>query len=521
MDAPKPACFMVQVFCVIVQAQFPSCKIIHLMCSFVLCADVALDLSEAIKRYHDDLNLPPSAGNGFGEVYFLVTRPDFSGPVPNRIPPNKAVPVQLTPLSAVSKRSLSLHSTPEATLDIDDEIDDFDDMDDSAVKHRKSSLNNNISNFVLSLPPFDTGLSDDDLRETAYEVLLVSVGAAGGLILPTKEKKEEKKSKLAQKFSRSKTDKYQPQPTRAPGLAGLMETMRTQLEISGASDRRTREALLHASASRVGKRMDTLLVPLELLCWVARTEFTDKKLFIRWEKRQINLLLEGLLNHPSQALDPSDRSAVELRGLISKLEEAETLPSPAGPAQHAESLKAIRVVATALAERAGRGDHTGEVCHWVDGYHLNVRVYEKLLMSVFDILDESHLVEEVEEILEMLKSTWRILGVTQTIHDICYTWVLFRQYVLTGELTLLQHAMHQMKRIASDGQRSTQERFYMKGLRSTVEGLGGPEELSYVQSVLTPIKSWVDKQLEDYHLHFLDVYMRHISSHCGPNVADV
>jgi hypothetical protein len=50
-------------------------------------------------------------------------------------------------------------------------------------------------------------------------------------------------------------------------------------------------------------------------------------------------------------------------------------------------------VATALAERAGRGDHTGEVCHWVDGYHLNVRVYEKLLMSVFDILDESHLVE--------------------------------------------------------------------------------------------------------------------------------
>ncbi len=97
------------------------------------------------------------AGNGFGEVYFLVTRPDFSGPVPNRIPPNKAVPVQSTPLSAVSKRSLSLHSTPEATLDIDDEIDDFDDMDDSAVKHRKSSLNNNISNFVLSLPPFETG----------------------------------------------------------------------------------------------------------------------------------------------------------------------------------------------------------------------------------------------------------------------------------------------------------------------------------------------------------------------------
>jgi hypothetical protein len=29
--------------------------------------------------------------------------------------------------------------------------------------------------------------------------------------------------------------------------------------------------------------------------------------------------------------------------------------------------------------------------------------------------------------MELLKSTWRILGITQTIHDLCYTWVLFRQ----------------------------------------------------------------------------------------------
>lgn len=71
----------------------------------------------------------------------------------------------------------------------------------------------------------------------------------------------------------------------------------------------------------------------------------------------------------------------------------QTLPSPAGPAQHAESLKGMRGVAITLAERAGRGDHTGEVCHWADGYHLNVRLYEKLLMSVFDILDEGQLVE--------------------------------------------------------------------------------------------------------------------------------
>lgn len=53
-----------------------------------------------------------------------------------------------------------------------------------------------------------------------------------GLISPAKEKKEEKKSKLVRKFTRNKTEKYQPAPARAPGLAGLMETMRTQLEVS-------------------------------------------------------------------------------------------------------------------------------------------------------------------------------------------------------------------------------------------------------------------------------------------------
>ncbi|KAG0604223.1 hypothetical protein M758_10G154400 [Ceratodon purpureus] len=458
----------------------------------------ALDLSEAIKRYHDDLNLPPSSETKLGEIYYLVTNPDLSGPIPSRPPPRKGSEPATPP---TYKKSFSLQSTPSKRVDVDDELDD--DEDDDELPRKSQRALNDISNFVLDLPPLATGLSDDDLRETAYEVLLVSVGAAGGLISPAKEKKEEKKSKLVRKFTRNKTDKYVPAPTRAAGLAGLMETMRTQMEISGVSDRRTREAILHASAGRVGKRMDTLLVPLELLSAVPHSAFPDKIQYIRWSKRQMNLLLEGLLNHPFVGIEPSDRSALELRGLVAKLEEAETLPSPAGPAQHTESIRGIRGVAIALAERVGRGD-TGEVCHWADGYHLNVRIYEKLLMAVFDVLDEGQLVEEAEEILEMLKSTWRVLGITQTIHDTCYTWVLFRQHVLTGEPALLQLAAQQMKRIPSDSQRSTQERFYVKGLRAVVEGPDGPQELSYIQSVLMPIKQWADKQLQDYHLHFAD-----------------
>jgi len=35
--------------------------------------------------------------------------------------------------------------------------------------------------------------------------------------------------------------------------------------------------------------------------------------------------------------------------------------------------------------------------------------------------------QEVEETLELLRSTWRVLGITETLHYTCYTWVLFRQ----------------------------------------------------------------------------------------------
>lgn len=60
------------------------------------------------------------------------------------------------------------------------------------------------------------------------------------------------------------------------------------IQVSGVSDRRTREAILHASAGRVGKRMDTLLVPLELLSAVPHSAFPDKIQYIRWSKRQVS-----------------------------------------------------------------------------------------------------------------------------------------------------------------------------------------------------------------------------------------
>lgn len=61
-------------------------------------------------------------------------------------------------------------------------------------------------------------------------------------------------------------------------------------QISEDMDIRTRRALLSAMVGKVGKRMDTLLIPLELLCCISRTEFSDKKSYIKWQKRQVSFL---------------------------------------------------------------------------------------------------------------------------------------------------------------------------------------------------------------------------------------
>ncbi|XP_026413797.1 protein unc-13 homolog isoform X1 [Papaver somniferum] len=460
-----------------------------------------LELSEAIRDYHDRTSFPVTSSSA--DEFFLVTAPECSGSPPRRAPPPILIDMP-SPIMPNLSKSQSLHSTRQE-LSVDD-IDDFtDDDNEEEVNSLRISRRtpNDATDLHLGLPSFASGITDDDLRESAFEILLACAGASGGLIVPSKEKKKDKKSKLLKKLGRSKSDHVAP-PQRATGLVGLLETMRVQLEISEAMDIRTRQGLLHALDGKVGKRMDTLLVPLELLCCISRTEFADKRTYLRWLKRQLNILEEGLINHPAVGFGESGRKASESRILLRKIEESESLPPTAGELQRTECLRSLREIAIPLVERPARGDLTGEVCHWADGYHLNICLYEKLLCSVFDMLDEGKLTEEVEEILELLKSTWRVLGITETIHYTCYAWVLFRQFVVTGESEILKYAIGQLKKIPLKEQRGPQERLHLKSLRSKVESDDGFQELTFLQSLLSPIQGWADKQLGDYHLQFAE-----------------
>ncbi|KAL0380059.1 UNVERIFIED_CONTAM: protein unc-13 [Sesamum angustifolium] len=333
-----------------------------------------LELSEAIRDYHDATLFPSVVRSGSTDEFFLVTDPTTSGSPPRRAPPSVPVVVPTPILSSLSiseplegeqleespslSKSQSLNSSQVKELTVDD-IDDFDDDVLEEVESRRYSRRvlNDASDVVLGLPSFATGITDDDLRETAYEILLAAAGASGGLIVPSKDKKKEKKSRLMKKLGRSKSEHVVTQSQNSHGLVGLLETMRVQMEISEEMDTRTRRALLSAM---VGK---------------------------------LNMLEEGLVNHPVVGFGESGRKASDLRILLAKIEESESLPSATGDLQRTECLRSLRDIAIPLAERPARGDLTGEICHWADGYHLNVRLYEKLLLSVFDVLDEGKLTE--------------------------------------------------------------------------------------------------------------------------------
>lgn len=63
------------------------------------------------------------------------------------------------------------------------------------------------------------------------------------------------------------------------------------------------------------------------------------------------------------------------------------------PADRAEVLLAIRQVASSLSSMRGSSHVQGGSNYWNAGYHLNIRLYERLLFGVFDILDEGQLIE--------------------------------------------------------------------------------------------------------------------------------
>lgn len=210
------------------------------------------------------------------------------------------------------------------------------------------------------------------------------------------------------------------------------------------------------------------------------SDFADPREHEEWLKRTLKVLEAGLLLHPHMPLDKSNSSAQRLRQIIHG-----ALDRPIETGKNNESMQVLRSAVMSLASRSYDGSN--DSCHWADGIPFNLRLYEMLLQSCFDANDESSVIDEFDELMEQIKKTWGILGLNQTLHNLCFTWVLFHQFVATGQmdLNLLSDADGLLAEVSNDA-KTTKDAEYSKILSST----------------LSSILGWAEKRLLAYHETF-------------------
>ncbi|KAL1552404.1 protein unc-13 [Salvia divinorum] len=259
------------------------------------------------------------------------------------------------------------------------------------------------------------------------------------------------------------------------------ELMRVQMRISEAADSRIRRGLLRISAGQVGRRNESMILPLELLQQFKASDFTDQDEYEAWQKRNLRLLEAGLLLHPHLPLERGNTAAQRLRQIIQA-----ALDRPIETGRNNESMQVLRTTVMALANRMSDGAPL-ESSHWADGFPLNLRLYDMLLEACFDLNEETSFVEEVDELMELIKKTWGVLGLNQMLHNLCFTWVLFNRYVATGQVEndLLCAADSQLVDVSKDA-KMTKDPAYAKIL----------------SSVLTAMLGWAEKRLLAYHETF-------------------
>lgn len=195
--------------------------------------------------------------------------------------------------------------------------------------------------------------------------------------------------------------------------------------------------------------------------------------------------------HPSIPIEKTNTYAMSLKDIIRSGEL-----KPIDTSKNSETMRAFSNSVVSLSMRSPDGIPTN-VCHWANGFPVNVHLYVSLLQSIFDLEDETLVLDEVDELLELMKKTWSTLGINRPIHNVLFTWVMFQQYVATGEkepdLLCASHAM--LNEVAKDAKKE-KEGLYVKILRS----------------VLSSFQGWVDKRLLNYHEYFQGGNVRQIEN---------
>ncbi|GMJ01997.1 CELLULOSE-RELATED DUF810 [Hibiscus trionum] len=260
------------------------------------------------------------------------------------------------------------------------------------------------------------------------------------------------------------------------------EIMRQQMRVTEQNDNRLRKTLMRTLVGQSGKKTETIIIPLELIRHIKPSEFKDPNEYRIWQKHQLKILEAGLLTYPLIPLDKSNSSSMCLREMIRAGDS-----KPIDNTKNSETWKTLCTAVASLACRTSN-DVPTDVCHWADGFPLNIHLYICLLQAIFDSKDKSVVLDEVDELLELIKKTWTTLGINRPIHTACLTWVLFRQYVATNQVEpdLLSAAYTLLTEVEKDAKAPDRGAMHVKLL----------------SSMLASILNWAEKRLLRYHEYF-------------------
>ncbi|KAJ7566063.1 hypothetical protein O6H91_02G086600 [Diphasiastrum complanatum] len=347
-------------------------------------------------------------------------------------------------------------------------------------------------------PPLDVKLSDEELRHTAYEIFVAATRVCSdGRPLSTGWRSRSingqehspdsplpsgsglvKRTFGGMMFSRQ-TEKDHSNGTKMKGPSIGADIVRMHLGITEKYDASLRRVLSKTNAQQVGKGIENLLVPLNLLQNMQLSDFSSSQEHGRWRRRQLSVLEAGLLSHPKVALSGADIDWQRLKQLFKEFNEKSVERSKGD-----KSMQTLRNGIVELACRAGENETDEGVCHWADGFPLNVHLYQMLVASCFDSLNESAVIDEIEEVMELIKKTWGTLGITQRLHNICFAWALFHQFLITGqkEIELLAATKTELKEVEKD-----------------VKNERDPVVVKVLVSTLGSMQAWTEKRLLAYH----------------------
>jgi hypothetical protein len=349
-------------------------------------------------------------------------------------------------------------------------------------------------------------LTQDELRESVYEIFFCACrsapgggtrpsaaarGSRGGAATPTRPPPEVSSPTSGGAKNMAVTSRLKralglrarnTRPTVGAGGRPLTsaEIMRRQMGVSEQTDARLRKTLVRSLVGpQMSRKVDSLVLPLELLRHLKPADFFDAGEHRAWQLRQLRVLEAGLVSHPSVPLDRGNASASALRDTV-RSAELQTRP--------VLDARALSAVVAALCRRSV------DACRWADGYPLNVHLYLTLLRAVFDARDETVVLDEVDELMELIRKTWNVLGLNDTIHNVCFTWLFLEKYVTTGETEpdLLSAALAMLEQVRDDARRQAEA--------GTLEAA----HLRVLSATLASMHSWAEEKLLDYHESFGD-----------------